>query len=129
MQRPKRFFGSARKVEEGGSLTIIATALIETGSRMDEVIFEEFKGTGNLEIVLDRKLVDKRIWPAIDINGSGTRREEMLLDPEEHRRICMLRRVLNDMNPPDAMELLVTRLAKTREQRRVLDEHEELGVG
>jgi transcription termination factor Rho len=114
LQRPKRFFGSARKVEEGGSLTIIATALIETGSRMDEVIFEEFKGTGNLEISLDRKLLDRRIWPAIDINRSGTRREEMLLDPEEHRRVCILRRVLNDMNPPDAMELLVGRLQKTK---------------
>jgi transcription termination factor Rho len=114
LQRPKRFFGSARKVEEGGSLTIIATALVETGSRMDEVIFEEFKGTGNLEILLDRKLVDRRIWPAIDINRSGTRREEMLFDPEEHRRICILRRVLNDMNPPDAMELLVGRLQKTK---------------
>jgi transcription termination factor Rho len=114
LQRPKRFFGSARKVEEGGSLTIIATALIETGSRMDEVIFEEFKGTGNLEISLDRKLLDRRIWPAIDINRSGTRREEILLDPEEHRRICILRRVLNDMNPPDAMELLVGRLQKTK---------------
>jgi transcription termination factor Rho len=114
LQRPKRFFGSARKVEEGGSLTIIATALIETGSRMDEVIFEEFKGTGNLEISLDRKLLDRRIWPAIDINRSGTRREEMLLDPEEHRRICILRRVVNDMNPPDAMELLVGRLQKTK---------------
>ncbi len=114
LQRPKRFFGSARKVEEGGSLTIIATALIDTGSRMDEVIFEEFKGTGNLEIVLDRRLVDKRIWPSIDINASGTRREEMLLDPEEYRRICLLRRVLNDMNPPDAMELLVTRMQKTK---------------
>jgi len=114
LQRPKRFFGSARKVEEGGSLTILATALIDTGSRMDEVIFEEFKGTGNLEIVLDRRLVDRRIWPAIDINGSGTRREEMLMDPEEHRLVCALRRVLNEMNPPDAMELLVTRLAKTK---------------
>jgi len=114
LQRPKRFFGSARKVEEGGSLTIIATALVETGSRMDEVIFEEFKGTGNLEISLDRKLVDRRVWPAIDINRSGTRREEMLLDPEEHRRVCILRRVLNDMNPPEAMELLVGRLQKTK---------------
>ena len=114
MQRPKRFFGSARKVEEGGSLTILATALIDTGSRMDEVIFEEFKGTGNLEIILDRRLVDKRIWPAIDINLSGTRREEMLMDPEEHRRVCILRRVLSDMNPPEAMELLVTRLQKTQ---------------
>jgi len=101
-------------VEQGGSLTIIATALIDTGSRMDDVIFEEFKGTGNLEIVLDRRLVDKRIWPAIDINRSGTRREEMLMEPDEHRRICVLRRVLGDMNPPDAMELLVNRLAKTK---------------
>ncbi len=114
LQRPKRFFGSARKVEEGGSLTIIATALIDTGSRMDEVIFEEFKGTGNLEIVLDRQLVDRRIWPAIDINRSGTRREEMLMDPEEHRRVCILRRVLSGMNPPEAMELLLSRLQKTR---------------
>jgi transcription termination factor Rho len=114
LQRPKRFFGSARKVEEGGSLTIVATALIDTGSKMDEVIFEEFKGTGNLEIVLDRRLVDKRIWPAIDINSSGTRREEMLLDPEEHRRICILRRVFNEMNPPEAMEWLVARLGKTK---------------
>ncbi len=114
LQRPKRFFGSARKVEEGGSLTIIATALIDTGSKMDEVIFEEFKGTGNLEIVLDRRLVDKRIWPAIDINRSGTRREEMLMDPEEYRRVCILRRVLNEMNPPEAMEFLLARLAKTK---------------
>ncbi|MGQ9576173.1 MAG: transcription termination factor Rho [Thermoguttaceae bacterium] len=114
LQRPKRFFGSARKVEEGGSLTIIATALIDTGSKMDEVIFEEFKGTGNLEIVLDRRLVDKRIWPAIDINRSGTRKEEMLMDPEEYRRVCVLRRVLNEMNPPEAMELLVSRLSKTK---------------
>jgi transcription termination factor Rho len=114
LQNPKRFFGSARKVEEGGSLTILATALVETGSKMDEVIFEEFKGTGNLEIVLDRKLVDKRIWPAIDINRSGTRREEMLMDKEEYRRVCILRRVLNEMNPLDAMELLVSRLQKAK---------------
>jgi transcription termination factor Rho len=114
LQRPKRFFGSARKVEEGGSLTILATALVDTGSRMDEVIFEEFKGTGNLEIVLDRSLVDRRIWPAIDINRTGTRREEMLLDPEEYRRICILRRVLSDMNPPDAMEFLTTHLSKKK---------------
>ena len=114
MQKPKRFFGSARKVEEGGSLTILATALVDTGSKMDEVIFEEFKGTGNLEIVLDRQLVDKRIWPAIDINRSGTRREEMLMDPDEHRRVCMLRRVLYEMNGSDAMELLRTRLEKTQ---------------
>ncbi len=120
LQRPKRFFGSARKVEEGGSLTIIGTALVDTGSRMDEVIFEEFKGTGNQEISLDRKLVDRRIWPAIDINRSGTRREEMLLDPEEHRRVCVLRRVLADMNPPDAMELLVGRLEKTQSNAEFL---------
>ena len=120
LQRPKRFFGSARKVEEGGSLTIIATALIDTGSKMDDVIFEEFKGTGNLEIVLDRRLVDKRIWPSIDIDRSGTRREEMLMDPEEHRRVCVLRRVLNDMNGPEAMELLVTRLQKTKSNAEFL---------
>ncbi len=120
MQNPKRFFGSARKVEEGGSLTIVATALVETGSRMDEVIFEEFKGTGNLEVVLDRKMVDRRIWPAIDINRSGTRREEMLMDPEEYRRVCILRRVLNDMNSPDAMELLVSRLRKTKSNAEFL---------
>lgn len=114
MQRPKKFFGSARKVEEGGSLTIVATALVDTGSRMDEVIFEEFKGTGNQEIVLDRALVDKRIWPAIDIDRSGTRREEMLMDPEEHRRVSILRRVLSEMNPPDAMQMLTERLRKTK---------------
>ena len=87
---------------------------METGSKMDDVIFEEFKGTGNMEVVLDRKLVDKRIWPAIDINRSGTRREEMIMDAEEHRRVCMLRRVLNEMSAPDAMELLTTRLVKTK---------------
>ena len=114
MQRPKRFFGSARKVEDGGSLTIVATALIDTGSKMDEVIFEEFKGTGNQEIILDRRLVDRRIWPSIDITRSGTRKEEMLMDPEEYRRIGLLRRVLNEMNGPDAMDLLVTRLKKTK---------------
>jgi transcription termination factor Rho len=114
LQKPKKFFGSARKVEEGGSLTILATALVETGSRMDDVIFEEFKGTGNLEIVLDRSLVDKRIWPSIDITKSGTRREEMLLDPEEHRRITILRRVLHDMAAPDAMEFLTSRLQKSK---------------
>jgi transcription termination factor Rho len=120
LQRPKRFFGSARKVEQGGSLTILATALVDTGSKMDDVIFEEFKGTGNLEIVLDRRLVDKRIYPAIDINRSGTRREEMLLQPDEYRRICVLRRVLNDMNPTDAMELLVNRLSKTKSNSEFL---------
>ncbi len=114
LQRPKSFFGSARKVEEGGSLTILATALVETGSRMDDVIFEEFKGTGNMEIVLDRALVDRRIWPAIDINRSGTRREEMLMDAEEYRRVSMLRRALSELSPPDAMEKLVGRLEKTK---------------
>jgi transcription termination factor Rho len=114
LQQPKRFFGSARKVEEGGSLTILATALVDTGSKMDDVIFEEFKGTGNLEIHLDRRLVDKRIWPAIDIFKSGTRREEILMDPEEYRRVTVMRRVLADMDSPSAMELLVTRLAKTK---------------
>ncbi len=114
LQKPKSFFGSARKVEEGGSLTILATALVDTGSRMDEVIFEEFKGTGNLEIVLDRSMVDRRIWPAIDINASGTRREEILMDPEEHRRVSALRRALSEMNAPDAMEKLTERLKKTK---------------
>ncbi len=114
MQKPKSFFGSARKVEEGGSLTIVATALIDTGSKMDDVIFEEFKGTGNLEIVLDRSLVERRIWPAIDVNASGTRREEKLLTAEEFERICMVRRVLSQLNPPDAMEQLTTRLKKCK---------------
>jgi len=120
LQYPKRFFGSARKVEEGGSLTIMATALVETGSRMDDVIFEEFKGTGNLEIVLDRSMVDRRIWPSIDISASGTRREEMLLDPEEYRRICLLRRGLSEMNPPDAMQQLVSRLELTKSNAEFL---------
>ena len=120
LQYPKRFFGSARKVEEGGSLTILATALVETGSRMDEVIFEEFKGTGNMEIVLDRSMVDRRIWPAIDISASGTRREEMLLDPEEFRRICLLRRGLSELNPADAMNQLVSRLEQTKSNAEFL---------
>jgi transcription termination factor Rho len=112
LQNPKRFFGSARCVEEGGSLTIIATALVDTGSRMDDVIFEEFKGTGNTEIVLDRKLVDRRVWPAIDINRSGTRREELLLSEDELKLSWVLRRSLNDLGPVEAMELLVSRLKK-----------------
>jgi len=112
LQKPKRFFGAARNIEEGGSLTIIGTALVDTGSRMDEVIFEEFKGTGNSELHLDRRLVDKRIWPAIDISASGTRKEELLLDPKELELIYKLRRVLVDMNPVEAMELLTTRLRK-----------------
>jgi transcription termination factor Rho len=114
LHKPKRFFGAARNIEEGGSLTILATALIDTGSRMDEVIFEEFKGTGNMELHLDRRLVDKRIWPAIDVNRSGTRKEELLLTPEELRRIYILRKVLSDMNPVEAMELLTNRMARTK---------------
>ena len=114
MQKPKRFFGAARNIENGGSLTILATALIDTGSRMDEVIFEEFKGTGNMEVHLDRRLVDKRVWPAIDINRSGTRKEELLMHPDEMDRVRALRRVLADMHPVDAMELIVSRLKKCK---------------
>ena len=114
LQKPKRFFGAARKIEEAGSLTILATALVDTGSRMDDVIFEEFKGTGNMELHLDRRLVDKRIWPAIDVNRSGTRREELLMDADELRRVWILRRVLNDMNPVEAMELLTNRMKKSK---------------
>jgi transcription termination factor Rho len=120
MQKPKRFFGAARHVEEGGSLTILATALIDTGSRMDEVIFEEFKGTGNMELHLDRRLVDKRVWPAIDINRSGTRKEELLLHPDEVERVRTLRRVLADMHPVEAMELLTNRLRKTKSNAEFL---------
>ncbi|MEZ6078606.1 MAG: transcription termination factor Rho [Pirellulaceae bacterium] len=114
LQKPKAFFGSARKVEEGGSLTIIATRLVDTGSHMDDIIFEEFKGTGNMEIVLDRSLVDRRIWPAIDLNKSGTRREEVLMDAEEHKRVTALRRVLGELSAPDAMEKLVEQLQKKK---------------
>jgi len=114
LQRPKRFFGAARNIEEGGSLTIIATALIETGSRMDDVIFEEFKGTGNMEVILDRKLSDKRVFPAIDIQRSGTRKEELLQAKEDLQRIWVLRRVLNPLSPVEAMELLIDKLSKTR---------------
>ncbi len=114
MQRPKRFFGSARCIEEGGSLTVIGTALVDTGSRMDEVIFEEFKGTGNSELHLDRRLVDRRIWPAIDISRSGTRKEELLLDPNELKLVYRLRKVLSEMQPTEAMELLISRLQKVK---------------
>jgi transcription termination factor Rho len=114
LQRPKRFFGSARNIEEGGSLTIIATALIDTGSRMDDVIFEEFKGTGNCEIILERKLVDKRVFPAIDIQRSGTRKEELLIPREDLQRIWVLRKVLNPLSPVEAMELLIDKLSKTK---------------
>lgn len=114
LQRPKRFFGAARNIEEGGSLTIIATALVDTGSRMDDVIFEEFKGTGNMEIHLDRKLVDKRIFPAIDINKSGTRKDELLLPREELNRIWVLRKVMSPLSPVESIELLLDRLSKSR---------------
>ena len=114
LQKPKRFFGAARKMEEGGSLTIVGTALIETGSKMDEVIFEEFKGTGNSELHLDRRLVDRRMWPAIDISRSGTRKEELLLDPQELKLVYRLRKALADMNPVEAMELLINRLQKCK---------------
>ncbi len=117
LQRPKRFFGAARNIEEGGSLTIIATALIETGSRMDEVIFEEFKGTGNSELILDRKIADKRVFPAIDVTKSGTRKEELLVDKVTLNKMWMLRRILMQSGPVDAMEFLTDKLrhAKTNE--------------
>ena len=114
LQRPKRFFGAARNIEEGGSLTVIATALIDTGSRMDDVIFEEFKGTGNMELVLERKLVDKRIFPAIDINRSGTRKEELLLDAATLNRVWVLRKVLNSLSVTESMELLLDKLSKKK---------------
>ncbi len=114
LQRPKRFFGAARNIEEGGSLTIIATALIDTGSRMDDVIFEEFKGTGNSEIQLDRKLSDKRLFPAIDVQRSGTRKEELLIDKENLARIWVMRRVLNPLSPVEQMEVVIERLSKTK---------------
>lgn len=120
LHRPKRFFGAARNIEGGGSLTIIATALIDTGSRMDEVIFEEFKGTGNMEIHLDRKLSDKRIYPAIDINRSGTRKEELLLSPEELNRVWILRKILASMNPVDATEFLLEKMQGTKSNAEFL---------
>jgi len=120
LQRPKRFFGAARKIEDGGSLTIIATALVETGSRMDDVIFEEFKGTGNSEIVLDRKMADRRIFPAVDINKSGTRKEELLLNRDELNRVWILRKVLSPLSAVETMELMLEKLAKTKANRDFL---------
>jgi transcription termination factor Rho len=114
LQKPKRFFGAARNIEEGGSLTIMATALIDTGSRMDDVIFEEFKGTGNMEIHLDRKLTDKRVFPSIDVQKSGTRKEELLIPKEDLNRIWVLRKVLNPLSPVEAMELLIDKMSKTK---------------
>ncbi|HUE95975.1 MAG TPA: transcription termination factor Rho, partial [Longimicrobiaceae bacterium] len=121
LHKPKRFFGSARNIEDGGSLTIIATALVETGSRMDEVIFEEFKGTGNMELILDRHIADKRIFPAIDINRSGTRKEDLLLDEMELSRVYLLRNFLSDMPPAEAIEFLLGRMKKTKDNKEFLD--------
>jgi len=121
LQRPKRFFGAARNIEEGGSLTIISTALIDTGSRMDEVIFEEFKGTGNSEIILDRKVSDKRVFPAIDITRSGTRKEELLVAPDILKRMYVLRRILNPMGTVDAIEFLLDKLNKTKQNSEFFD--------
>jgi transcription termination factor Rho len=121
LHRPKRFFGAARNIEEGGSLTIIATALIDTGSRMDEVIFEEFKGTGNLELYLDRKLSDRRVFPSIDINRSGTRKEELLIRKEDLNRIWILRKVLQPQNSIDAMEFLIEKVQGTTSNADFLD--------
>jgi len=121
LQRPKRFFGAARNIEEGGSLTIIATALIDTGSRMDEVIFEEFKGTGNMELQLDRRLADKRVFPAIDINKSGTRKEELLISGEVLNRVWILRKLLSSLNPVDSMEFLLDKMSGTEDNANFLD--------
>ena len=120
LHRPKRFFGAARNIEEGGSLTIIATALVETGSRMDEVIFEEFKGTGNNEIVLDRKISDRRVFPAIDVNRSGTRKEELLQDPEELNRVWIIRKLVSDLTPVEAMEFLLEKMRGTKSNKEFL---------
>ena len=121
LNKPKKFFGSARKIEEGGSLTIVATALVDTGSRMDDVIFEEFKGTGNLEINLDRRLVDKRLFPAMDINRSATRKEELLIEEVDLNRIWILRKVLSQLTEVEAMELLVEKLGKTKTNQDFLN--------
>ena len=121
LHKPKRFFGAARNTEEGGSLTIIATALIDTGSRMDEVIFEEFKGTGNMETLLDRNLADRRIFPAIDVNRSGTRKEELLLGEEELQRVWLLRKILSDLNPVEAMEFLLEKMSGTKNNKEFLE--------
>ncbi len=121
LQKPKKFFGSARKLEEGGSLTIMATSLVDTGSRMDDVIFEEFKGTGNMEINLDRRMVDKRLFPAIDINRSGTRKEELLINDNDLKRIWVLRKVLSQLNEIEAMELLMEKMSKTKTNAEFLD--------
>ena len=127
LQKPKRFLGAARNIEEGGSLTIMATALVDTGSRMDDVIFEEFKGTGNMEIHLDRKLVDKRVFPAIDIQKSGTRKEELLISPEDLNRVWVLRKVLNPLSAVEAMELLLDKMSKTKSNQEFLAGMQKMG--
>ena len=127
LQKPKRFLGAARNIEEGGSLTILATALVDTGSRMDDVIFEEFKGTGNMEIHLDRKLVDKRVFPAIDIQKSGTRKEELLLSPEDLNRVWVLRKVLTPLSAVEAMELLLDKMSKTQSNQDFLASMQKMG--
>ncbi len=121
LQRPKRFFGAARNIEEGGSLTIIATALIDTGSRMDEVIYEEFKGTGNMELHLDRRMMEKRVYPAINISRSGTRREELLIKPEALQKIWILRKLLHDMDEIAAMEFLLDKMRQTKSNQDFFD--------
>jgi transcription termination factor Rho len=121
LQKPKRFFGTARNIEDGGSITIIATALVDTGSRMDDVIFEEFKGTGNMELHLDRKLVDKRVFPTININGSGTRKEELLVDKNTLQRIWILRKVLHSLSPVESMEFLLDKIKGTKSNKEFLD--------
>jgi len=120
LQRPKRFFGAARNIEHGGSLTILATSLVDTGSRMDEVIFEEFKGTGNMELVLDRRLTDRRIFPSIELNKSGTRKEELLLTREELSRVWVLRKLLNEMNLIEGMEFLLEKMRETKDNKDFL---------
>jgi transcription termination factor Rho len=127
LQKPKRFFGAARNIEEGGSITIMSTALIDTGSRMDDVIFEEFKGTGNMEIHLDRKLVDKRVFPAIDIIKSGTRKEELLIPKDDLNRIWVLRKVLTPLSPVEAMELLLDKMGKTKSNAEFLAAMQKMG--
>ncbi|MCB0311200.1 MAG: transcription termination factor Rho, partial [Bdellovibrionales bacterium] len=121
LHKPKRFFGAARNIEEGGSLTIIGTALIDTGSRMDEVIFEEFKGTGNMELVLDRKLADRRVYPAIDLNKSGTRKEDLLLPEAVLQKAWLLRKVLNPLNPSEAMEWLLSKMEGSKSNKEFLE--------
>jgi transcription termination factor Rho len=127
LQRPRRFFAQARNIEEGGSLTIIATALVDTGSRMDDVIFEEFKGTGNMEVHLDRRLMDKRIFPSIELGQSGTRKEELLLEKDELSKVWLLRKVLSQLNPVEAMELLLDKLKLTKTNKEFLAAMNQLG--